>query len=342
MRCDPLDRPGWRTGSRRPPPWRGPVAVALWVACVVGMNAQESVPPPPEAALEAALEAGDVRGLDHVLAEGAPVNTVLPCGERPLLKALRLRRNDLVSVCLDWCANWRAATAGQPDALTLAVVTQNTEAAAMLLGAGADPNHLLSAPVPAAVREKFSDIWFGEQLRTDPGLTPLMLAVVLGDEPLVKLLLEHGGRPNQRTRRFTTDAVNLACNAGQIRVAQILLGRDPDCPTNQRLVVSLGQQRVTLFRGDEFVLSSRCSTGRKGYATRPGEYLITTKLREWVSTIYKVPMPWMMRLNSSAIGLHQGVVPGYPASHGCIRLPAGKAASIFKIVRVGDRVEIVP
>jgi L,D-transpeptidase catalytic domain/Ankyrin repeat len=206
--------------------------------------------------------------------------------------------------------------------------------------AGADPNAPLAVPVAPAVLDAFEQSWFLTQLRHDSGLTPLMLAAVLGDEEMVRAFLAHGGRPYQRTRRYTTDAVSLACHAGQIRTAQCLLRRDPDDESSQKLVVVLGEQRVTLFRGDDVVLTSKVSTGRKGYATPPGDYLITSKHRDWTSTIYKAPMPYLLRLNASAIGLHQGVVPGYPASHGCIRLPAGKAADFFKTARVGDRVLI--
>ena len=316
--------------------------VALCLGCRVVSGGQESAGTALQTALTTAIEAGDARAVEDALAAGADVDMALPSGERPLFRAVALGRHDLVSICLDWCAEWRAPAPDQPDALTLAVVARDMPISSRLLEAGADPNARLPAPAPAVIREKFSGTWFAEQLRFDVGVTPLMLASVLGDEPMVRRLLAYGGRPDRRTRRYTTDAVVLACRAEQMRVAQILMGRDPDCPTNHRMVINLSEQRVTLFRGDEFVLSSRCSTGRKGYRTPPGEYLITTKLRQWVSTIYDVPMPWMMRLNSSAIGIHQGVVPGYPASHGCIRVPPGKAATIFKLVRVGDRVEIVP
>jgi hypothetical protein len=225
-------------------------------------------------------------------------------------------------------------------ALTLAVATQQCELAFRLVEAGADPNHPLPAPAPPVVQNAFEQPWFLTQLRHDPGLTPLMLAAVLGDEEMARTFVRHGGKPYQRTRRYTTDALVLACRAGQIRVAQRLLRRDPDDDSGQKLVVVLGEQRVTLFRGTEVVLTSKVSTGRKGYATPPGDYLITSKHRDWTSTIYNAPMPYLLRLNASAIGLHQGHVPGYPASHGCIRLPAGKAAAFFKTAQVGDRVLI--
>ena len=105
-------------------------------------------------------------------------------------------------------------------------------------------------------------------------------------------------------------------------------------------MVVLSDQRVTFFRGDDVLMTSKVSTGRKGYDTPTGDYLITSKHRDWTSTIYKAPMPYLLRLNASAIGLHQGTVPGYPASHGCIRLPASKAAAFFRTARVGDRVLI--
>ncbi|HEY1051580.1 MAG TPA: L,D-transpeptidase, partial [Prosthecobacter sp.] len=89
------------------------------------------------------------------------------------------------------------------------------------------------------------------------------------------------------------------------------------------------------------VNSTTVSTGREGYRTPAGRYVITDKHKSHTSTLYHVAMPWFMRLNCSAIGLHSGYVTGRPASHGCIRLPYEKAKEFFHQVAVGDEVEIV-
>ena len=59
-----------------------------------------------------------------------------------------------------------------------------------------------------------------------------------------------------------------------------------------------------------------------------------------MSTIYKCAMPFFMRLNCRDFGMHQGNVPGYPASHGCIRVPAGTAQRLFRDLPVGTLVSI--
>jgi lipoprotein-anchoring transpeptidase ErfK/SrfK len=84
------------------------------------------------------------------------------------------------------------------------------------------------------------------------------------------------------------------------------------------------------------------STGREGFSTPAGRYVVTDKHESWTSTLYHVAMPYFMRLNCSAIGLHSGYVSGRPASHGCIRLPYQKAKQWFGTVKIGDEVEIVP
>jgi lipoprotein-anchoring transpeptidase ErfK/SrfK len=88
------------------------------------------------------------------------------------------------------------------------------------------------------------------------------------------------------------------------------------------------------------LLETPVSTGKTGYPTRPGEYVITQKYPEWKSTLYKVPMPNFMRLSCGQTGLHGGVVPGVPASHGCIRLPKEMAELLYQLVQPGDRVSV--
>ena len=106
------------------------------------------------------------------------------------------------------------------------------------------------------------------------------------------------------------------------------------------ITVNLENQRAKLQIDGETKLSTSVSTGRSGYATPAGRYVITNKYKEWNSTIYKVPMPYFLRLNCGPIGLHSGYVTGSPASHGCIRLPNEMALQFYKLARVGDEVII--
>ena len=94
-------------------------------------------------------------------------------------------------------------------------------------------------------------------------------------------------------------------------------------------------------RPDAELFSTRVSTGKKGYGTPTGKYVITNKYRDWTSTLYHASMPYFQRLSCGDFGMHQGYVPGYPASHGCIRVPYGNASKLFGLTDLGDRVEIV-
>mgnify|MGYP006339678889 CR=1 FL=1 len=124
--------------------------------------------------------------------------------------------------------------------------------------------------------------------------------------------------------------------------AQILLGRNPDEEKDKRhAVISLSRQRITLFKNDKPVRSSRVSTGKRSTPTPTGKYVITDKQAHWVSSIYHVAMPFFMRLDCKEIGMHAGVLPGYPASHGCIRMPGYMAQTFFNNVSVGTPVQIV-
>src|SRR5262245_22227898 len=105
------------------------------------------------------------------------------------------------------------------------------------------------------------------------------------------------------------------------------------------LVVSLGQQRLEVYRGTELVTTAKISSGKPGYDTRAGVFSILEKARYHHSNLFSgAPMPWMQRMTWSGTALHAGVVPGYPASHGCVRLPFSFAPKLFRITNVGENV----
>lgn len=108
-------------------------------------------------------------------------------------------------------------------------------------------------------------------------------------------------------------------------------------------VVSIADQSVSIYNHQGLVTRSAVSTGMTGHATPKGIYTIIGRERMHASNIYSgAPMPFMQRLTWSGIAMHLGVVPGYPASHGCVRLPADFAAKLWGLTRIGERVVIAP
>jgi hypothetical protein len=108
-----------------------------------------------------------------------------------------------------------------------------------------------------------------------------------------------------------------------------------------QLVVSVGQQRVTLFANGVPVGHARVSSGTASNPTPMGVFSIIQKNRHHRSNIYSnAPMPYMQRLTWSGIALHEGALPGYPASHGCIRLPQEFAARLWAVTKLGMRVVV--
>jgi peptidoglycan hydrolase-like protein with peptidoglycan-binding domain len=136
-------------------------------------------------------------------------------------------------------------------------------------------------------------------------------------------------------------AASLPAEAGKRKPAKPAEATLPDPADGEpmTLVVSLGQQKVDVYRGLTLITSSSVSTGQRGYATKAGVFSILEKQRLHHSNLYSgAPMPWMNRITWSGTALHAGVVPGYPASHGCIRLPFSFAPKLYKITTVGDNV----
>ncbi len=143
-------------------------------------------------------------------------------------------------------------------------------------------------------------------------------------------------------------------------------------PENVSISISLGKQRAFFFVGEEIAIDSPISSGKRAGMTPKGTFKISEKDRDHRSSVYGnfisprtgrvvrsgvstridsapsgtvyqgAPMKWFMRLTNEGVGMHTGILPGYPASHGCIRLPGEIARLFFEnvvsgtVVTVGD------
>ncbi|MBI3704761.1 MAG: L,D-transpeptidase family protein [Rhizobiales bacterium] len=105
------------------------------------------------------------------------------------------------------------------------------------------------------------------------------------------------------------------------------------------IIVSIGKQRAELYSNGEPIISMPVSTGTADHPTPTGVFSILQKRTWHESNIYSAaPMPFMQRITWSGVALHEGVLPGYPASHGCIRLPRSFATWLFGFTDLGVRV----
>jgi hypothetical protein len=137
-----------------------------------------------------------------------------------------------------------------------------------------------------------------------------------------------------------------------------------------RIRIDLGEQKAFFYKGEQLVGVSSISTGREGYNTPTGNFSIVQKDRDHVSGIYGdyvdavtgavikkdidrskdkmpkgarydgAPMPYFMRI-TGGIGMHEGFLPGFAASHGCIRMPGFMAERFFENVSMGTPVTVV-
>ena len=97
------------------------------------------------------------------------------------------------------------------------------------------------------------------------------------------------------------------------------------------MTIDLSSQRAFVYRGGRLIGISTISSGKPGYETPTGTFTVLQKEKIHHSNLYDdAPMPYMERLAWSGLALHAGHLRGYPASHGCIRLPMGFAAALFR------------
>jgi lipoprotein-anchoring transpeptidase ErfK/SrfK len=137
-----------------------------------------------------------------------------------------------------------------------------------------------------------------------------------------------------------------------------------------RVEIRIGEQHVYVYQGDDVAGDSPVTTGKPGHDTPPGHYQVMVKDIDHKSNLYGVfldangnvidgnasagqappsggvydaaDMPYYMRLRDDGVGMHAGYLPGYPASHGCIRLPHAFAELLYSNISVGTPVDIVP
>lgn len=110
---------------------------------------------------------------------------------------------------------------------------------------------------------------------------------------------------------------------------------------NTRVVVDIADQKAFLLVNGKIAATSPVSTARAGKRTPRGSFSISQRVRTGkISTIYKVEMPYWMRLSGTPYGLHAGHLPGYPASAGCVRMPASMAKLFYDKTKSGTRVSI--
>jgi lipoprotein-anchoring transpeptidase ErfK/SrfK len=142
-------------------------------------------------------------------------------------------------------------------------------------------------------------------------------------------------------------------------------------PDNAHVLVSISKQRAYLMTGDQIAIDSPISSGKRGHASPTGKFTILEKDKDHHSTLYGdykdskgrtvrggisahidsapsgthfvgASMKWFMRLTGEGVGMHVGILPGYPASHGCIRMPEPAAALFYSHVKVGTPAVVEP
>ena len=125
------------------------------------------------------------------------------------------------------------------------------------------------------------------------------------------------------------------------RVAAQAAAQPPRAPSPLLVLVSIRKQRLRVFDNTGQITESRISSGKPGFDTPTGVFSILEKHVIHASNIYEgASMPNMQRITWSGIALHAGIVPGYRASHGCVRLPFSFSKQLFDITKVGNRVVV--
>ena len=256
----------------------------------------------------------------------------------------RLIRNGDAEIALGLLKSLNGASLGDARAgdghslMAWSIANEMDEVSLALIKAGVDVNAIEPAPASKDITAKFDESSrFRTYLRVDSKMRPLMMAAVKRQHVVARAMINSGAR-NVPSRKYNYP-VSIAAWFSDNRMMQILFNRNPDYQP-RKLVVDLSSQRVQLYENGKITHSSICSTGKSGYRTATGSYVITQKNKDHESNLYDAKMPYFMRLSCRDFGFHTGHCPGYAASHGCIRLPNETAKKFFYTCSLGDLVVI--
>ena len=289
--------------------------------------------------LTMALETGDMKIFQAVLERFPATLQWTGSTRRALEAALNADMKEQVRLLLSKHPAPPTREGGTVPLIAYALASDNAALFHTLLACGSDPNIV----IPKAAEKDFMSLLKSKYLRLyiqeETGINLLMLAAGLGKQEYVRALLDAGADRNRATPRERMLPLYFAAWTENWQCVQMLLGGGP-MPDQLRVEISLAKQSAMVIKDGVTVFTTKVSTGRNGFTTPPGQYVITDKDRDHRSTIYKCAMPYFMRLNCRDFGMHEGVVQPYPASHGCIRLPSDAAKKLFVEIPVGTVVMI--
>ncbi|MDD5350962.1 MAG: ankyrin repeat domain-containing protein [Chthoniobacteraceae bacterium] len=288
-----------------------------------------------------ALETREFMVIEPILRTERPLLWCRPAREA-LFTALRMRDKPMIWALLTYHQLPPTLEGSRQPLLGYAIAWGDDELVSLLLECGADPNTALASPVERQFSSCIANARVREDLETEPGMTVLMLAASLGDVECAQLLLDYGAKRGNTTRRYRMTALDFAARRdARPQMLQVLLGKSPRAEDQRmRIHISIARQEAVLYKDGTVAMVAPVSTGMSGFPTPTGDFVVTDKDRLRVSSIYHAEMPYFMRMSCRDFGMHAGVVPGYPASHGCIRLPYDSAVRFFRQVDVGTLVSI--
>lgn len=277
-------------------------------------------------------------------AGASPVPSRSPHVDTPFHVAVRQGEWEIAKLLLDAGApvNGRGLSGQTP--LHVAVARGDAQLVGLLLDKGADPHEALGKNPSQTFLDLIDTNGIAKwALEHSTGMTPLMLASDTGNVEVAQQLISHGAdtKGSTKVRYNRMWPLSFATRRSDVPMMQTILGRKPG-KEGKWARVDLSKQRAYVYEGENQIYSSPVSTGKRGYRTRQGKFVVTNKYRHWKSTIYGSSMPYFQRLSASDFGFHVGNLPGYAASHGCIRMPWSGAKKFFSLLTVGDYVEIIP